>query len=242
MHSEPSIPGILRRSCLHNLKVAIYHLVQKYDSRDLPPAEFGFGPRRAMFSPLLGDGIFTQEGPAWKHSRELLRPQFARNQYKDLNVFKEHMDNLISNIPASRGVVNLQPLFFRFTLDTTTAFLFGESAYSLSQDRSLNETEFADAFNVALDYLAKRFRLFDAYWLINSPKMWRACRVVQDFVDKCIEKGLSKDLKVDEKTSSYNFLRVVAKESRDRIAIRNQLLNILIAGRDTTACLLSWTL
>lgn len=35
--------------------------------------DFDFGRRRDITFPMLGDGIFTQEGAAWKHSRELLR-------------------------------------------------------------------------------------------------------------------------------------------------------------------------
>ncbi|KAL2022262.1 hypothetical protein VTK56DRAFT_5872 [Thermocarpiscus australiensis] len=42
--------------------------------------DYGFGCRPAVFAPLLGNGIFTQEGAAWKHSRELLRKQFVRAQ------------------------------------------------------------------------------------------------------------------------------------------------------------------
>lgn len=159
MLSELLIPGISKQYCLHSLKVSASSSNEHFSR--LLSVEFGFGPRREIFDPLLGDGIFTQEGVAWKHSRELLRPQFARNQYKDLSVFKEHMDNLISNIPTKGGIVNLQPLFFRFTLDTTTAFLFGESVYSLSPDRSLDESEFANAFNIAQGYMARRFRLLD---------------------------------------------------------------------------------
>ena len=41
-------------------------------------------------------GIFTQEGIAWKRSRELLRKQFVRAQYKNLNHFREHVDTAIS--------------------------------------------------------------------------------------------------------------------------------------------------
>src|SRR4051812_43480111 len=93
--------------------------------------DFGMGPRRQIFFPLFGDGIFTQEGPPWKHSRELLRPQFSHKQYQDLEIFREHVDNLNSNIPTDGSIVNLQSLFFCFTLDTTTAFLFGQSVYSL---------------------------------------------------------------------------------------------------------------
>lgn len=31
--------------------------------------DFGFGSRTTLFAPLLGSGIFTQEGTAWEHSR-----------------------------------------------------------------------------------------------------------------------------------------------------------------------------
>lgn len=56
--------------------------------------DFGFGLRRQIFFPLLGDGIFTQEGPSWKHSRKMLQPQFARQQYRGLEIFQTHIDSL----------------------------------------------------------------------------------------------------------------------------------------------------
>lgn len=59
------------------------------------------GPRRKVMFPFFGDGIFTQEGAAWKHSRELLRPQFVHKQYEGLEVFRETVDNLIELSPRS---------------------------------------------------------------------------------------------------------------------------------------------
>src|SRR5438045_1057848 len=94
-------------------------------------ADYGFGARPDIFAPLLGNGIFTQEGTAWKHSRELLRKQFVRTQYQNLDNFREHVENLIARLPAEGGVIDLQPLFFSLTLDTTTALLLGRSVYSL---------------------------------------------------------------------------------------------------------------
>lgn len=49
--------------------------------------DFGLGTRHKQFYPLLGDGIFTLDGPGWTHSRALLRPQFARDQVR-LEVIK----------------------------------------------------------------------------------------------------------------------------------------------------------
>jgi cytochrome P450 len=43
-------------------------------------SNFSMGLRRSHFYPLLGDGIFSQDGADWSHSRALLRPQFSRTQ------------------------------------------------------------------------------------------------------------------------------------------------------------------
>ena len=205
-------------------------------------SEFGYGLRRQIFFPLLGDGIFTQDGPAWKHSRELLRPQFARQQYRDLEIFRDHVDNLIERVSERSDFVDLQPLFFRFTLDTTTAFLFGESTYSLMSDHSAEGKKFAKDFDTAQDYVVKRFRLLDLYWLIGGPEFRKSCSSVQQFVETIIKKRQQNSDSNQENSSRYVFFDAVAQASQDRDALRDQLINILLAGRDTTACLLTWTL
>jgi cytochrome P450 len=189
--------------------------------------------------PLFGDGIFTQEGADWKHAREMLRPQFNYRQYEDLSVFREHVDNLLNCIYEANGQdLDLQPLFFRFTLDTTTAFLFGESVYSLKNKE--RAAEFEKAFDLAQTYIAKRFRLLDFYWLIGGKEFNNACTSIYKFVDNIIAYRPSS--KSQNEDGRYVFLDAIAQYNLKQEALRYQLLNILIAGRDTTACLLSWTL
>lgn len=60
---------------------------------------YDMGPRRKVMGPLFGDGIFTQEGSDWKHSRALLRAQFLHKQYDELEVFREPVDNLLEVLP-----------------------------------------------------------------------------------------------------------------------------------------------
>jgi cytochrome P450 len=202
------------------------------------------GPRRAITFPMFGDGIFTQEGDSWKASRQLLRPQFQHKQYEDLVVFDEAIDDLLLAIKKSvddTGVVDLQPNFFRFTLDTTTAFLFGDSVKSLVAPQSAGEQTFAEAFNAAQEYVAKRFRLLDLYWLIDGRRFRESCEKVNKFADGIIDKNLSRE-RTSESRGKYVFLDSVAESTPDRAALRGQIVNILTAGRDTTACLLSWTL
>ena len=204
--------------------------------------EYGFGVRRAVFYPLLGDGIFTQEGPAWKHSRDLLRKQFARIQYQDLYHFSDHVDNLLRCLPSLRGVVDLQPLFFNLTLDTTTALLVGRSVHSLKTEAHDDIRAFQEGFNAAQEGLAKRFRIAPWQFFYNPSKFRNACSTVHRFVDDYIQELDSKSEKGDPEQYNFGFIDQLARDSQDTKSLRDHLLNILLAGRDSTACSLSWTL
>ena len=207
-------------------------------------ADYGFGVRHEVFSPLLGNGILTQEGPVWKHSRELLRHQFVRTQYQNLDCFHEHVNNFVSQLQDSNvnGVIDLQPLFFKLTLDTTTALLFGRSVYSLRPDADLRFKTFAENFDIAQAGLAKRFRLAPWHFLFKPSRFRHACSAVHQFVDDYIEERTA-NKKTEIETSFFDsFVDQLAQESSNRSMLRDQLLTILLAGRDTTACCLSWTM
>jgi cytochrome P450 len=208
--------------------------------------EFGLGLRPPTFYPLLGSGIFTQDGQQWKHTRELLRPQFMRNRSENFEQIKTCVQNLISVIPDD-GIVDLQPLFFRLTFDTTTFLLFGKSMSALSSDAIAGqESEFADAFNTSQDYLSHRGRLGDLYWLMNDKTFRNACKTCHRFVDDAVQSTLEELSSLTEEEvrerSNYIFLNALIQETHEPKVLRDQCLNILLAGRDTTACCLSWTL
>ena len=206
------------------------------------PLDYGFGVRRSVFYPLLGDGIFTQEGPAWKHSREVLRKQFARTQYQNLDHFRDHVDNLIACLPTSYAIVDLQPLFFNLTLDTTTSLLLGRSVGSLKSETDANIKVFQESFNAAQEGLAARFRIAPWQFLYNPPRFQDACATVHRFVDDYIQERNIKGREGNLQGSSYGFIDQLAQETSSAQSLRDQLLNILLAGRDSTACSLSWTL
>jgi cytochrome P450 len=192
---------------------------------------------------LLGNGIFAQEGPAWKHSRDLLRKQFIRTRYQNLDHFREHVDSLIAHLPLD-GVIDLQPLFFNLTLDTTTALLLGKSVYSLraNVDQDNDNRLFAESFSAAQEGLAKRFRIAPWHFFYNPPKFRRACANVHRFVERYIQDRNFQKEGISSEEESSSFIDQVAKEFASIEDLRDQLLNVLLAGRDTTACCLSWTL
>lgn len=190
----------------------------------------------------MGSGIFTQDGKQWRHSRELLRPQFMTNRLNNFIQIREAVNNLISCIPDD-SEVDLQPLFFSLTFETTLFLLFGHHLPSAKSEGIVgHENRFAEAFNVGQEYLAQRGRLGHFYWLLGS-KFREACRICHDFIDTAVKKaidGLAAN--GDSKTESYVFIDALVKETSDPKVLRAQCLNVLLAGRDTTACCLTWAL
>lgn len=202
--------------------------------------------RKTCFAPLLGHGIFTADGADWQQSRELLRPNFTRNQVADFATFERHVGHLIGTIPRDRSTVDLQELFFRLTIDSATEFLFGESTNCLAPGASTEDAkQFASAFNRAQDAAARAGRSMPIISkLFPNPDVKRDIKYVHDFVDHYVRHGLEWQKKQDvEKSASkgverYVFLYEFVKKIRDPVRIRSELLNVLLAGRDTTASLL----
>jgi cytochrome P450 len=194
----------------------------------------------------MGSGIFTQDGADWKHSRDLLRPQFASNRHQNFEEIKKCVESLLKQIKPNQ-IIDLQPLFFRLTFDTTTFLLFGKTMSSLqSTEIAGQESEFASAFNLGQDYLSHRGRLGKLYWLVNPPEFQRACRTTHAFVDAAVQKALDADeeqMAQDAKQErGYVFIDALVQQTKDKKVLRDQCTNVLLAGRDTTACCLAWTM
>ncbi|KAB8259254.1 cytochrome P450 [Aspergillus pseudonomiae] len=146
---------------------------------------------------------------------------------------------LLRQIPGDGGEVDLQPLFFRLTLETTTEFLFGKSIASM-RSAEFKGQKFAKDFGNDQRYVMQRFRLLDLYWLIDGPNFWRSCTSVHQLIEGMIEARVRDNLDSGEKDGQCVF-DSIAEGLSTRESLRGQLLNVLLASRDTTACLLSWT-
>jgi cytochrome P450 len=217
--------------------------------------DFGLGVRHEMLGPLLGDGIFTLDGNGWKHSRTMLRPQFAREQVSHVRMLEPHVQALIKHIDhykQQRTEFDIQDLFFKLTVDSATEFLFGESVNSLHvpelgfatpEHDFPQRLHFAEAFNLSQAYLSKRVVLQGLYWVINGTKFKEVNKTVHEFADHYINKVLrmTESELEDASKCAYIFLYELAKKTRNPKVLRDQALNILLAGRDTTAGLLSFT-
>lgn len=142
------------------------------------------------------------------------------------------------------SLVDLQPMFFRLTLDSATEFLFGESVNSQLEDHqpSSNDVGFANAFDKAQYTLAIGARLGPHYKYSHTSEFKRMVKSVHEFVDYFVQKALAEGASEKKSTDEgrYVFLKALAKDTQDPEELRSELLNILLAGRDTTASTLGF--
>ncbi|KAK6814149.1 hypothetical protein RU639_010061 [Aspergillus parasiticus] len=231
--------------------------------------DFELGSSRLnLFGPVIGKGIFTTDGKEWQHSRSLLRPQFARGQVANLELEERHVQHLLDRLPVQHDswtdVVDLGPLFFNLTLDSATEFLFGQSVNSQVASAKGNQSHesgaavpaglpdglsFGHAFDRANTVVALRSWLMDLYFLYSPAEFRKDCAEIHRFARYYVNLALAEESKSGDNKrspenptdSGYVFLRELVKETKDPEELRTQLLNILLAGRDTTAGLLGWT-
>jgi cytochrome P450 len=187
----------------------------------------------------------------------MLRPQFAREQVSDLDLEEDHVKNLMHALPANKDgwtdVTDIQPLFFRLTIDSATEFLFGESVDSQLSSlpnykskrtgNSVSEKDFATAFDQAQASVIMAARLGEMWWLAFDKVFRRNRDTCWNFMDHYVQKALSKE-KTEKPASGgkqrYVLLDALAETTRDPVELREHMISILLAGRDTTASLLSF--
>ncbi|KAB8069709.1 cytochrome P450 [Aspergillus leporis] len=221
-------------------------------------ADYGISHRLKPFKPLLGEGIFNTDGEHWASSRALIRPSFAREQVADLRLLEGLIQKLFVLLPRDSSTVDLQELFFLYTLDSATEFLFGQSFGMLKKrkstvesgtfKRSTGEPGFAEAFHYSQKAVLTRSMLGPLSALYRDRKADdcnRICRgFAQQFVEEAVyaaaaKKGEGEEDMEKKGKQKHIFSHELASRTSDQRRILDELMNVLLAGRDTTASLLS---
>ena len=204
--------------------------------------------------PFLGLGIFTQRGEPWRHSRALLRGQFSREQIGDIDLIERHFNTLSAMLKTGAdgwtNVVDLQPMFFKMTLELVIEFLYGYLPSQISQDNNApDREEFEYHFDAGKLFLGTRLILGKWSWLLPSSAFSHHCKKVHQYADyfvtaklqhgqtKCATK---QPFQEPATTGKFVLLDELVKLTANAKEIRNETLNVLSAGRDTTASLLGW--
>lgn len=224
--------------------------------------DFELGRRRyEQFKVFLGRSIFSSDGAFWEHSRAMFRPQFARDNINDLEMTDRATSVLMEALGDTTATgwtsgEEMMPLLYNFTLDTATDFLFGESVETqpskLAAKRGHIERDpekvqhqqeakdFSDAFSVMNEYIINRIRFQSLYWLADGPTLRRAIRKVNAFTNRYVKLAVDHQNAGMEKSKKSSLLDNLATQTQDKPEMRNQVIALLVAGRDTTSAALGW--
>lgn len=208
--------------------------------------------RVRSFQPVLGiHSIFTTNGPEWQHARATIRPAFVRDQISDMACLDRHVARMIARVPADGSPFDLQDLFAMLTMDTISDFMFGQSTNILLGPAAARESvKYGQCFDRSIFKLAYRIRLGWITQLIPDRELDADTDFIRNYAAKYVEKakqqqqqdekGGDRDDDQDRKHDKYVFLNELLRTGEPDEVVRDQLISIFLAGRDTTTSVLTY--
>ncbi|KIO19942.1 hypothetical protein M407DRAFT_142593 [Tulasnella calospora MUT 4182] len=199
---------------------------------------------------VLGSGVFNSDGEMWKFHRNMTRPFFSRERIADFEIFRRHSDHavhLIKQRCSTGEAIDLQDIAGRLTMDSATEFLLGRSVDSMSsplpqpgrpaEERKDTESAFVSAFTAALGVCTFRVSVRDTWplWELKGDASRPHMKVVYEYLNPIVDEAIKKKRSTPGEDDENTLLGHLVAATNDRDIIRDEILNILLAGRDTTA-------
>ncbi|TRM57429.1 cytochrome P450 [Schizophyllum amplum] len=217
---------------------------------------------------LLGSGVFNSDGDMWKFHRTMTRPFFNKDKIAHFDNFDRHADHIIRLAKeriAEGYPIDFQDMVARFTLDSATEYLFGHDVNSIGAGLPYppdapksnppeffthSSNRFVKAFGEGQTLSAMRIQVGSSGWrLFEALKdKVQPCRdVVDELVNEILaDLAREKDSEAQKATSDAKpgeddtLLSYLVKYTQDRRVLADEIVNLLVAGRDTTAGTLSF--
>jgi len=232
--------------CLSSLKVASvafttdpanvqYFLRDNFDN-------YQRGTNIPRFQKLFGNGIFLSNGAHWKAHRKTARPLFTKNSIGAMLPYflknAEVVTEILQEAADNNKTIDIQDLFFRFTLDSIGHIGFGFSINSLRKP-----VPFSEAFNRTQEIVTSNARR--PYLKYLPDKQYDAdIKTMDTFIYDIIKKRKEAGDYKDRTDLLSRFMCLTDEQTGKPFSdeyLKDVVMNFFIAGRDTTACLLSWT-
>ena len=189
---------------------------------------------------VLGQGLLSSEGDFWKRQRRLIQPAFHRDRIAAYaSIMTDHTTRALAGWRDGE-TIDVHHAMMQVTADIVTACLFGTSVGDVA--------EVAQCLDVVMERFANPlFLAAPALTKLPLPVNRRFERVaprldgiVRGFIEKRRSLGTSPD---------HHDLLAMLLEARDEDGssmddqqIRDEVLILFLAGHETTALSLSWTL
>ncbi|KAJ7048749.1 cytochrome P450 monooxygenase pc-1 [Mycena amicta] len=215
---------------------------------------------QAEMDSVLGSGVFNSDGEMWKFHRAMTRPFFSKDKISHFDIFDQHADTVVKLLRSRTRAgyaVDFQDLIGRFTMDSATEFLFGTCVNSLHANvpyahnvgfpppqsnsaQAETANRFVQAFNESMQVIAEREYIGAIWplWEMWEDKTKKPMKVVNAFLEPIIHAGIrkkrTKSTEQKEEREAQTLLEELLMSTDDPKVLRDEILNILLAGRDTT--------
>ena len=197
-------------------------------------------------------GVFNAEGEAWRPQRKLsvaaLAQRNLRQLYPSIRMVSERMKMRWERHATDGEVLDVVDELKRFTVDVTMLIAFGHDANTIERADDVIQRE----LEVILPAISRRiFAIFPIWRYVPMPsdrRLNRAFATVRDWLD-----GLLSDARVrlkaepDRANKPSNFIEAMLTSVDEdgkpfsHNVIMSNLITMLLAGEDTTAFTLAWT-
>ncbi|OUZ99322.1 Cytochrome P450 [Macleaya cordata] len=213
---------------------------------------FPKGPDFKEVFNILGDGIFNVDSDQWKVQRRMAHAGFISAEFKTLvanmsqQVVEEQLVPFLDHVAKNGSTIDLQDVCSRFAFDSNISVIFGRHENYLSIE--LPSSVLAKAVDDAQEAILYRHAMPIFLWKFLSwlgigreRKLSEAHKTVdvlfQEYISQKRE-DLIKGVETVDLLSSYI-------KSSDDLAksdkfLRDAMLSLFIAGRDTIASGLIW--
>lgn len=209
-------------------------------------------PFYSRMFPLLGNGIFNVDGHEWYTQRKTAAAVFNTQVYRRIveHTFPEKMATLMAvlgGVSSHAQQIDFQQVMYAFTLDTFAHIGFGTDVGALASPGKL---PFAGAFDNLQSLCHFRFWI-PAWAVFEAVTGWRRViqrdvKTIRQFVvDLIKERRQQTSCKGSDNADLVSIFLALQDERGQPLStqvLTDYMLNFIIAGRDTTAQALSWTL
>jgi cytochrome P450 len=192
-------------------------------------------PDLMMLKPMLGNGLLTSSGEAWRRQRQMLQPVFhARSIERFASIMTRNSHAMLDRWTAEGGAAEFElgDAMSDLTLRIAAECLFG---YDVGAD-SGQFGEAVAALNVTMGHL-------DPADAGAKLEFHRALWIVRDTVLRIVKAGaraVNEDNALALMMRSMNVGPHSDPDVQEQII--DQVLTLLLAGHETTAKALAWTL
>lgn len=203
-----------------------------------------------LLEPLLGESIFTTSGDVWRKQRELLKPSFEMTRInKVFDIMNDAANDMILRLEKKEGEF--------INVDEETTFVTADVIFRTIMSAKLDEKqgkEILEAFTIFQEETVKTAmrKMFKfPTWLsmlLGDRKRMKAGELIRIKLSDIIRPRYDEESRGEAGFRSdilASLLKVVDADTNERFSFKeilDQVAMLFLAGHETTASSLTWTL